>query len=572
MLRPDLLRRIGRQHGVEAVLVLLALAGAVWGWSLFRFLTDDAFIAFRYAHNSVEGHGWVWNPPPFRPVEGYTSFLWVVILSWVWRLFGVDPPTSANFLSLGFGCGTLLLAAAMVMRMRLPESWARCRPWFLALVLLGTVTNRTFLAWLSSGLETALFNFCLTLWLFCVLGRQRKRRVSWILCMSSSASLAALARPDGVLAVLATLVLLALDPLDPDRRPVPRPRAALACLPLLASPIHFLWRRSFYGAWLPNTYYAKAGDPWPEAGVRYLGSFVLEYALWIWLAVGLGVALRAAGGRRRPLIENLRRNHHVVLAVGALVVHVLYYTWVIGGDHFEFRVYSWLVPLLFVSFLWFLARLRVSPRMAIAAFALFLLASTPIPWIHYRVTRNLDTRNQTWVMARPVAPHFPALVRPYAALFDSLQQWLILRHVGMRHQEHKIFQQFQAARYPPRSIGRRYGRGRIAVSVEMAIGVYGWVLPNVAVIDYFGLTDFVIARSRVGGGSSQPDYLPPALRGKRLMAHERMPPPGYVECFEPDTHVVRGRRVVRQPRSAPLTPERVRACEARDWLATRSPS
>ena len=52
------------------------------------------------------------------------------------------------------------------------------------------------------------------------------------------------------------------------------------------------------------------------------------------------------------------------------------------------------------------------------------------------------------------------------------------------------------------------------------------------------------------------------------MAHERMPPPGYLECFEPDIRVARGRRVVRQPRSAPLTPERVRACEARDWLAT----
>ncbi len=564
---PDVWRRIARQQVVAALLLLLAVAGAVWGWTAFRFLTDDAFIAFRYVHNHVQGHGWVWNTPPFRPVEGYTSFLWVVILSWVWRLFGVDPPTSANFLSLGFGCGTLVLVAAMVMRMRLPGSWARFRPWFLGLVLLGTVTNRTFLAWLSSGLETALFNFCLTLWVFCVLGRKRERRVSWIVCMSSSASLAALARPDGVLAVLATLGLLALDPLDPDRRPLPPPRLVLACLPLLASPIHFLWRWSFYGAWLPNTYYAKAGDPWPESGLRYLGSFVLEYALWIWIAVGLALALRAARGRCGPLAESLRRNHHAVFAVGALVAQAFYYTWVIGGDHFEYRVYSVLVPLIFVSFLWFLARLQVPARPAIAALSLFLLASYPIPWIHYRETRTLDTRNETWVMARPVAPHFPAVVRPYAALFDSLQRWLILRHVGMRHQEHKVFQQFQAARYPPREIGQRYGRDRIAVSVEMAIGVYGWVLPNVAVIDHFGLTDFVIARSRLGGGSAELDYLPPALRGKRLMAHERMPPPGYLECFEPDIRVARGRRVVRQPRSAPLTPERVRACEARDWLA-----
>jgi arabinofuranosyltransferase len=42
----------------------------VVGWKLFWFLTDDAFITFRYASNSILGHGYTWNPPPFRPVEG----------------------------------------------------------------------------------------------------------------------------------------------------------------------------------------------------------------------------------------------------------------------------------------------------------------------------------------------------------------------------------------------------------------------------------------------------------------------------------------------------------------------
>ena len=44
-----------------SILVLL-----IAGWRLFWFLTDDAYITFRYASNSLLGFGYTWNPPPFR--------------------------------------------------------------------------------------------------------------------------------------------------------------------------------------------------------------------------------------------------------------------------------------------------------------------------------------------------------------------------------------------------------------------------------------------------------------------------------------------------------------------------
>ena len=93
-----------KTYGRAAVIVVLVLAaaGLFAGWKLFWFLTDDAYIAFRYASNSMAGHGYVWNPPPFKPVEGYTSFLWVTLLDMVWRTFGVPPPQSANWLSLSW--------------------------------------------------------------------------------------------------------------------------------------------------------------------------------------------------------------------------------------------------------------------------------------------------------------------------------------------------------------------------------------------------------------------------------------------------------------------------------------
>ncbi len=56
-------------RGVGDVALGLAVVFATYaGWRLFWFLTDDAFIDFRYARNSVLGYGLFWKTPPFSPV------------------------------------------------------------------------------------------------------------------------------------------------------------------------------------------------------------------------------------------------------------------------------------------------------------------------------------------------------------------------------------------------------------------------------------------------------------------------------------------------------------------------
>ena len=64
-------------------LLLAWLAEAAW------FLTDDAFISFRYARNLLEGNGLVFNPG--ERVEGYSNFLWVLELAALWGAFGLRP-------------------------------------------------------------------------------------------------------------------------------------------------------------------------------------------------------------------------------------------------------------------------------------------------------------------------------------------------------------------------------------------------------------------------------------------------------------------------------------------------
>jgi hypothetical protein len=85
------------------------LGGLVWlfvrafyysGW-----MDDDAYISFRYARNWTDGLGLVFNPG--ERVEGYTNFLWTVLLGSLHRM-GADLPATARRL------GTLAAAATVI--------------------------------------------------------------------------------------------------------------------------------------------------------------------------------------------------------------------------------------------------------------------------------------------------------------------------------------------------------------------------------------------------------------------------------------------------------------------------
>jgi arabinofuranosyltransferase len=453
----------------------------------------------------------------------------------------VAPPESANWLSLLFGYGTLYQAFRIFQRMSLPEAFRPYRRVLLGLALIGIVTNRTFLTWLSSGLETSLFNFCVTSWVYHGFDQDPRRGRAWAAKTSAFAALLALTRPDGLLFCAATVLLVAVRMIGDGP---PRRDLILAMLPLALVPAHLIWRRVTYGVWLPNTFYAKVVAAWPESGARYLLSFAIENGLWVW---GLLAILAAARAGRRLVSPPFP----ALVVCGALAAHAAYYTFVVGGDHFEYRVYSHLVPLFFISGVWLSARGLRRPSAATLALALLVLASWPIPWLHWNETRELRTREQTHLLAAPIAQEFPALLRGPVAGWDGLQAWLVAHAVCLRHQEHKVFWQFMRDRLPSREAGARVGWGERAVMVAGNIGVLGWVLPEVAIIDASGLTDRIVARTPID------------LARERHMAHDRRPPKGYLQCFRPNARIEQGMLVFQ---SRPLSDEAIAACEALGWL------
>jgi arabinofuranosyltransferase len=605
------------------VVFALLLAAMVLGARGLGFLCDDAFITFRYVGNAHAGHGLCWNAPPFLPVEGYSSFLWALLLWAVWSWLGVAPPDAANVLALLCGVGQFALVAATALRLR-TRAGARLPDLVAFAVLLAVVGNRTFLSWLSSGLETALFNLAFVWWVVHAFAAPQRRGTAWLGGWSLAAAVAALTRPDGLLFVAATgLVALA------GLRARGARRTLLGLLPLALVAAHVGWRWSCYGELLPNTFYAKVGDSWPEAGLRYFACFAVEHGAWCWFLLALvwGAAELARG---RAAWRGLAGHLPAVAAVAGTAAHFAYYTIKVGGDHFEYRVYSQLVPLGVLSAAAMAARLGTT-WLPVAAPLLLWLAAGP-GWLHLALTRDLPATG-----FRPIAAALPAFAQPLGRWFDRQQGWLHLRRIGMRCQHHDNFLARRRERLPRRTwLGA--AAGPFPLGIVHAAGYEGWALPDAFLLDGLGLSDWVVARAPLvvpqpplpseqlrpllamvdadaGGyldaaelkaaftmlvpaaetdplgvadyyatvflaiyGRQRPGFvsldealrIPESFVGARAMAHERSAPPGYLEELGPNLVIAEG-EVRTRPRDVPLTAERIRAFEQkwRAWIRAR---
>lgn len=80
------------------VVVVGGAAVSIWLALSEASIVDDAFISCRYARNLAEGHGLVYNVG--ERVEGYTNFLWTVLVALGSVITGIETPFVALCLSL----------------------------------------------------------------------------------------------------------------------------------------------------------------------------------------------------------------------------------------------------------------------------------------------------------------------------------------------------------------------------------------------------------------------------------------------------------------------------------------
>ena len=249
----------------------------------FWYVTDDAFISFRYAQNLVRGHGLRFNLGEHVPVEGYSNFLWVMICA-VFELFHLDVTFWPLLLSAA--CGTVLLWLVFdLLRRRLELNLI-----VVALATLSLACFPPFAVWSTSGMATVPF----ALLVFVTFDRLVLRRESPDGVGGGVAGLLlALIRIEGV-AWAAVILILAIVSRRLARQRVLRPLIVFALIVGVGYALYFAWRYSYYQMPLPNTAYAKADLDAARLtrGLNYVVSHELTFLTPILIVPGSLLALR----------------------------------------------------------------------------------------------------------------------------------------------------------------------------------------------------------------------------------------------------------------------------------------
>jgi arabinofuranosyltransferase len=411
-------------------------------WQFWEQRNDDAFITFRYSRFLADGYGPIFNIG--ERVEGYTNFLLMLIVAGGIRLLGPDfVLLYAQLICIGGGilaiCCTYALAASWLRSIDTAPRAAQLLGWIAAALV---AIDAFFAQNSSTGLETTLFAgfVVLGVWLD-QLGRERG---AWR-GAGIAFAVAALTRPEGAVAFAALVAGRLIIGEGQNRDTVRRLALDIASVAAVVG-AHLMFRHSFYGEWLPNTYYAKTGGhSWNTSAKEYVIHFLVE-SLGVVLAVCAALPLAAVQERiRKATVPAL-----IVVGSSILSVFLNGADWMPGH-----RVLIPYLPL------W--------SALAVAG----VLSLAP---------RIMDSKR------------IGATLVGGAALVAGMYVWQwqprerLMQHVLVRGNG------YRNAHIPLGDLLGRMGKPGETVAL-MDIGQIGYMCPNLRILDVTGLTDRQIAKS-----------------------------------------------------------------------------
>jgi len=328
--------------GKRFAYVLLAVLAVVFYYhsSSFNFIQDDSFITYRYVKNFAEGNGLVFNIG--ERVEGYTCFMWVILLASL-KVLGINFVSASQTLGILFSFLTLLFTFLISLNVFPKNKTAYYSITFSLIAVLLIVSNGAFAYWASSGMETGMFGFFVTLGIYLYL-KESTAKTNYFPYSSLAFLIASLARPEGNLIFAVTIlhkVFVTLKSPGENRIKVLFSKNNLVWLILYLVPAvaYMIWRCMYYGYLLPNTFYAKTGSSleYFKTGAEYFWEFVKTYGLY-----GLLVPL---------ILVNLKSKENYYQYLYLILVFFLFSVYVIlvGGD--VLRPARFFVPLLPVFYI-----------------------------------------------------------------------------------------------------------------------------------------------------------------------------------------------------------------------------
>jgi arabinofuranosyltransferase len=327
--------------------VVVAMFGALRAWDL-RFVQDDAYISWRYADNLARGLGLVWNEG--EHVEGYTNFLWTVIVA-IPHALGLDVELFVTLLGLALFTATLAMFYALVGA--LTRSWVAAAA---ATLTLGLFPS--FAAYATGGLETQLQAcFVIAMVTLVVSGIQRECPSALIsAAIGTTGALAILTRMDSIVIVAPLITLHAWSIAAYGSRRLPAVALAVG-VPLAICGGWLAWKFVYYGSLLPNTYRTKVEGigGLTREGMRFGRTFLQAYAFY------LPVACVPIGGW---LAWEGRLDRRVIVVVAVPLVFWIAYVVRVGGDFMEYRLLIPALPLVFLATYWVMCELDAQPARA----------------------------------------------------------------------------------------------------------------------------------------------------------------------------------------------------------------
>jgi hypothetical protein len=317
---------------------LLALVPCMLFWSVFvwrssfvidgrrRFtLFDDAMISMRYGQSFADGHGLVWYPGAPK-VEGYTNLLWTLVMGGLQAL-GLDGSASSLAIMLIGAAAmalTALLGARVVRQLGAQSRWASP----ITVVAIGLCYPLVF--WTLRGMEAGIVTLCTVVAVTLAVSMRDGNRAAWspeFIGLIGVCAIGALTRTDFIVVAAVVALWLGLATRTPRSWSL---AAMLVASTVLVVGCHTLFRESYYGAALPNTYTLKMTGLSLQTrlglGVRTsIDAVLLGFAAPLILTA---VAWFGAGPARAHFRSTVALLLATVLGVG------LYSTFV-GGDAWE---------------------------------------------------------------------------------------------------------------------------------------------------------------------------------------------------------------------------------------------
>ncbi|MBN1310190.1 MAG: hypothetical protein JXB30_02145 [Anaerolineae bacterium] len=287
------------------------------------FVIDDAFIYSRFARNFAQGSGFVWNPGE-APVEGFTSFLYLILLI-VTEKLGSSSIVVMPIL------GVVSFLAILVLSWYLGETLnpGHRLENLVSLNLIGL--SPIFLHWTTTGMEMPFYTALLIISALSYLGYQRHKCPAWV--VGFSFAITTLSRPESLGLFAITLVFDCLTRFSSKKRLLLQDTLSMVMAFVFIYVPVFAWKWTYFGYPFPNTYYAKtAGISSVQIGegLLYLGRSLMYYAF-----AGIGVPLILLLTR----LNKTKWNTELSIERIYIVVFVLC-CWSIvilnGGDHFVF--------------------------------------------------------------------------------------------------------------------------------------------------------------------------------------------------------------------------------------------